>query len=635
MSQPIIIAAGSEVVANGREFIITHVLDLETVLGKSVETGESARLRIEHLLPRSALAPPSESKSKPIVNYELTLVPDDDWQEANRRFNLIRPLLAASRRTAEMVKQVAASTGVHSVTIYRWINSFERTGKVSALLPNRGNGGKGQSRLSPEVEEIARATIEDFYLNKQKRSVQSTVSEVERRCRQANLTAPHANTIRHRINAVSDEKKIARRVGSRAAREQFSAFVNHFPGADFPLSVVQIDHTLLDIEIVDEQERLAIGRPWITVAIDVFSRMIVGFYVSLDPPSAMSVGLCLTQAILPKESWLSALGINTAWNCWGFPVQIHADNAKEFRGEMLKRACQEYGIDLIWRPVATPNYGGHIERLMGTNASKIHELPGTTFSNPRERGDYNSETNAVFTLPELERWLTNLFLGIYHQEFHSGILKSPMKKYEEGILGTRQQPGRGIPPRVHGAQADKLRYDLMPHIERTIQGYGVVIDDIHYYADVLRPFINQMDEMDNRYKRKFVFKRDPRNIREIYFYHPDLKQYYAVPYRNTGFPPISLWELRAVRRRLEQEGYKEIDENLIFETYERMREIEDNAIKTTKSIRRGRQRRAYHNRVKHSSETQQIEVTIDSLVTQDNAIQMPVRILPYDELEKL
>jgi putative transposase len=57
---------------------------------------------------------------------------------------------------------------------------------------------------------------------------------------------------------------------------------------------------LADVIVVDERDRLAIGRPWITLAIDVYSRCVLGFYASLDAPSVTSIGMCLTQGCIPK-----------------------------------------------------------------------------------------------------------------------------------------------------------------------------------------------------------------------------------------------------------------------------------------------------------------------------------------------
>ncbi len=74
-----------------------------------------------------------------------------------------------------------------------------------------------------------------------------------------------------------------------------------------------------------------------TVAIDVYSRMILGINISFDPPGAMGTGLCISNAILAKETYLQKLGVDGSWGCWGVMETIHVDNAKEFRGIMLKK----------------------------------------------------------------------------------------------------------------------------------------------------------------------------------------------------------------------------------------------------------------------------------------------------------
>ena len=259
---------------------------------------------------------------------------------------------------------------------------------------------------------------------------------------------------------------------------------------------------------------------------------------------------------------------------------------------MLKRACEEHGIDLQWRPVVTPHWGGHIERLLGTFLKEIHSLPGMTFSNPKERGEYKSDKEAAMTLSEFERWLAIFIVEVYHQRLHSALKTSPVRKYEEGVFGTKDRPGVGLPART--VDEDRLRLDFMPYVERTVQTYGVVIDDIHYYHDVLRRLIKLNDHENPSLNHQFFFKRDPRDISVIYFFDPELRQYFAIPYRDTSHPPISLWELREVRRQLEQEGREQVDENLIFDAYERMRAQEEQSVRDTRRVRRAQARRAHH-----------------------------------------
>ena len=171
------------------------------------------------------------------------------------------------------------------------------------------------------------------------------------------------------------------------------------------LEQVQVDHTVIDVLIVDERDRLPIGRPYLTVAIDVCSRCLIGMVVTLEAPSAVSVGLCLAHARCDKRPWVERLGIEVDWPMGGKPAQLYVDNAAEFKREALRRGCEQHGIGLEYRPAGRPHFGGIVERVIGTAMCKVHELPGSTFSNPEQRGDYDADGKAAFTLRELERFL--------------------------------------------------------------------------------------------------------------------------------------------------------------------------------------------------------------------------------------
>jgi len=576
---------GSDVAAHGRRFVITHVLDLDAVMAQDTDTGLSERLAIADLHPIDF------DDVLVQVTPDLSQLDGQDWDEARRRYALIKPFLALGRTVRADVEAAAKAYGVEASTVYRWMRYYRPTGKLSSLLPIRSSGGRGKSRVAPAADEIMNAAIETFYLTSQQPSVKATADEVARLCRAAGVEAPHRNTVRARINARSERLRLHRRAHSKLASDRFDARPGQFDAANSPLSVVQIDHTKLNIMLVDEDERRSIGRPWLTLAIDVYSRMVVGFLVSLDPPGASSAGLCLTHAILPKETWLAKLGVAANWPCWGMPAMIHMDNAREFRGEMLLRACEEYGIEIDFRQVARPHYGAHIERMMGTLSTALERLEGATFSSPAHKGEYDSEVRGAMTFREFEYWFAEFVTGVYHQRFHEGIKTTPLQRWREAILGTADQPGIGVIKRP--TNEERIRLDFMPYIERTIQQYGVQADDIQYYSDVLRPYINATSKNG---KRKFVFRRDPRDISIIYFWDPDLRQYAEVPYRNSSHPPISLWELRDIQKILAKDSRAIVDEEAIFQTYERMRAHQEQAIKATKAVRRSKEQRKAHGR---------------------------------------
>ncbi len=590
MPKALALQPGVRVVAQGRLYEIRAVVDLETVMVTDVENRTQCQLRLQELaLPAEAEAAADAGAG---TGVELSTITDEDWRVAQARFAAIQPLLRPDQRTAAKIQHRAEQAGVHKVTLYRWLERYETTGQLSALVPSEHGGGRGQSRLSPEVDTLLQATIEEYYLTAQKRSIKLTYEELKRRCRRAELSPPHLNTVRARIARVAEKERLRRRGHRRQARDRYEPIRGAFPHAEWPLAVVQIDHTPGDIILVDDVHRLPMGRPWITVAIDVFSRMVAGFYVSLEAPSALTAGLCLAHAILPKEAWLAKLGIDTSWPVRGVMDVVHADNAKEFRGKMLQRACEQYGIDLHWRPVARPRFGGHIERLCGTLNHAVHTLPGATFSNPQARGEYPSEQQASMTLTEFEHWLGVYITQVYHHAKHEGIGMPPLSKFEQGIFGDAERPGRGLPPLL--TDPERLRLDFLPYLERTVQPYGLKLDNILYYHDVLKPWIQASKPGKTRVKRTFIVRRDPRDISTVYFHDPELNQYFAIPYRRLEAPSMSVWELRAVRRKLKEEGERAVDEAALFAGYERLREIETQAVNTTTQARRQAQRRRQH-----------------------------------------
>lgn len=633
----LLVEPGQAVTYQEHTYIISRILGLSLVLLEDIASGKSLRADIKDLRIATGI---SNQISQENYGREMIDLSDEEWNEAIRRHRIIRQVLA-EQGNGELIKQIAKQEKTNLATLYRWINRFKQTGTISSLVPLRKAGGRGQSRLTPEVDALLKTVIEKEYLTSQKKPVKKICLEVTQRCRQANITPPHYLTIWRRINSIPEYLRVRGRLGKEIADAKFEPHQGSLPTPVSPLSTVEIDHTRLDIVLVDEVHRLAIGRPWITLAIDDYSRVVLGFYISFDPPGALSVGMCLAHALLPKEVWLSKMDVKGEWNCWGKMQTIQADNANEFRGDSLKRICTEYGMNLQWRPVKKPNWGGHIERLLGTVLKEIHTLPGTTFSNPRDKGNYDSVGKASLTLYELEKWLTTYIVNVYHQRFHQGIGKSPIQKYQEGILGDGTQPGLGIPRRLLNER--KVQLDFLPHVERSVQEYGVVIDHIHYYHHILKKWVHSLElkSAKNRTKRKFIFKRDPRNISLVYFYDPELKQYYEIPYRDTSRPPVTIWEFREARRKLEAEHREQIDENMIFEAYAEMKRIEEQAITKMQQTRK-RRRSA---KVTHSMQKSVIGAQVDTLkgsqkfiIPDDEGIEMPKEhkstiIQPFDELE--
>lgn len=510
---------------------------------------------------------------------DLSMVDATAWDEARRCLPVIRRLAENPARTRREVVAAAAELGYGPTHAYALLRRYLADARLTSLLPRRRGPERGISLLDEHVDAVIRDVIDTVYLTRQRPRIADLAEEVRRRCKAEGLRVPSRKAITARVKARPVREVAAKREGRKAVRERYLPVVGSLE-AHWPMSLIQIDHTLVDVIVVDSETRAPIQRPWLTLAIDVCSRCVAGFHLSLEPPSATSVALCLTHAALSKESWLAERGIDAEWPVRGIPERLHLDNAKEFRSEALKRGCEQYGIAIDYRPVRTPHYGGHIERLIGTMMGKVHLLPGTTFSDVRAKGDLDPEKTAAMTLDEVERWLGHAIAGVYHRDLHRGLGITPLAAWQRGIAGDGTTLGRGEPTAVTDSR--RFLIDFLPIARRRVRRDGVALHSIAYWADVLGTWIGHPEQMIVRY--------DPRDLSRIYLLGPD-GTYYDLSYRDLRRPPISLWEHRLALKRLREEGRLLVDEEAIFRTIEAMRAIADGAVRASKAARRQRERR--------------------------------------------
>jgi len=513
-----------------------------------------------------------------VAERGVLTAPAEAWDLAVRWAEVIRRLAGQRVVGLEAADAAAAELGVSRRQIYVLVRRWRAgEGLASDLLPGCSSGGRGGGRLPDEVESVIRETLRTRYLTRQRRTVASVCREITRECKVRGLRVPSRGTVLRRIARLDPAKTVSVREGEDAARARRTAGGTP-PEVTGLLEQVQADHTPVDVIVVDERHRLPIGRPYLTIAVDVCSRCVPGLVVTLEAPSAMSVGLCLAHAAADKRPWLERIGADAVWPMSGKPRELYVDNAAEFKSEALRRGCDQHGIRLRYRPPGQPHFGGIIERLIGTMMQMVHELPGTTFSSTADRGSYDSAANAALTLGELQRWLA-LAVACYHGEVHESLGRTPAAVWAEKTAAS------GTPSTV--ASETAFLVDFLPVTRRTLSRSGFVIDHVQYYCDALKPWIARREQLG-----RFILRRDLRDISRIWALDPDGGAYLEVPYRTLSRPPISAWEQTAAVARLRELGRADVDETALFAMVEQMRQITDVAAAATRKARRNRERRA-------------------------------------------
>ena len=526
-----------------------------------------------------------------------------DWAAAKRRAEVLSKL--PERPSGEQLGDAMAALRVGRTTLFRWLRLFRESGRTSALLPRRRGPNSGMRPLAPEVLAIVDRHFRDFYATRRRPTVTRFWAEVAADCRREGVPVPSIRRLRRWL-ARHDAAELLRRREGKAKSEPVYLATPGTLEAAAPLAIMQIDHTKVDVTVVDPVTRLPLGRPTLTLAIDVNTRMAMGFHLSLEAPSLTAVALCLTHAVMDKANWLAARGIEAEWPARGLPRVIHVDNGAEFPALAFERACAEHGVDLVYRPPGTPRFGGHIERLIGTMMGAVHLIPGSHFSNIRERGDLDPERRAVMTLRELERYFALEIVGAYHARIHRALEAPPAAVWRAriGEVAVRMPDD----PR-------RFLIDFLPAEPRVLRRDGLHFHHIRYWSDELRHHLGRGPE-------KFTVKYDPRDL-SVVFVRVGEGYLEARPADRTR-PSIALWEHRAALRALRDAGRRAVDEELIFSTILAQRTLIDEACRTTKAMRRDAARRPTSSRAKA------IEVSRDA---EPPAADTPL-VLPYFEVEE-
>jgi len=167
-------------------------------------------------------------------------------------------------------------------------------------------------------------------------------------------------------------------------------------------------------------------------------------------------------------------------------------------------ASRDAGIRTIWRKPATPHYGGHVERLIGTQMGAVRLLPGTTLGGPEDRAGYDSSREARLTLRELERFVAWEIAGRYHQVVHAGLNRPPVAVWREHEGST--------PLRM---PADRLRFwvSFLPEEERSLRPDGIHLHGLRYWSPAFAADVGRQEE-------RLLVKYDPRDLSRVFVRRP-------------------------------------------------------------------------------------------------------------------
>jgi transposase InsO family protein len=372
---------------------------------------------------------------------------------------------------------------------YRQSESSYGTGFLG-LLPQTSRRGN----CNPKLPEASRRLLEEFIDQdyetlKQKTRYASWVS-LKHACEEKGILVPSYKTfcvaVRQRPLSAQTAKRQGRRASYQVQTFYWELELKTPRHGDRPFEIAHIDHTELDIQLVCSRTSQILGRPWLTLLTDAFSRRTLAFYLTFDPPSYRSCMMTLRECV-------RRLG--------RLPQILVVDGGREFASTYFETLLARYECTKKVRPPAQARFGSVCERLFGTtNTRFVHNLLGNTQITRNVRQvtkSVNPKGQAAWPLAALYDRLGEYLYEIYDTIQHPVLGQSPREAYLSGLAASGQRPQRQI-----AYDQEFLIWTLATTPKgaaKVSPGRGVKLNHVFYWSDALRDPTIEGQQVEVRY----------------------------------------------------------------------------------------------------------------------------------------
>ncbi|MHA2333526.1 MAG: integrase catalytic domain-containing protein, partial [Candidatus Hodarchaeales archaeon] len=449
-----------------------------------------------------------------------------------------------------------------AIKLYKLYLRYKKHGKEGLVPVPKGEHDKYS--LHHVVENFLQETINEWYTGtfRQKKAAYIEFAndcKIARERGQVPVEAwiPSYRTFLRRIKELPSVEKLGKHTPTRAKVIDKGLRGTYIEGM-YPGAVIFMDHTQADIWVIDDFTKQPYCRPWITLAIDVFSRSIWGIFVSENAPSQESVTKCILNGFTSKQSLEEWQKFETralqagivpdrfTWQASGLPVRIQVDNSYDFRAKSVKNLCMKLNITLEFRRVKGPQQGGFVESAWDTinDAIRNDMLPGRVFPLPKTREarssvkfksppGYNGKKSARMTMEQFKDWLHDYIITRYSITPHGKQKHSPNELWIQGLRGDKYQVlGGALHVLKDHEYFDRSDYESKIDASCLLRSTGLRFENVFYSSKWLRDarkkskYIRDGDRIHfkiSNHDRRYAWVIDPEknNVKTLNVYNYD------------------------------------------------------------------------------------------------------------------
>jgi putative transposase len=470
--------------------------------------------------------------------------------------------------------------------VYRWRKKLINAGRdIHGVVSKVAKKGNRNRRYPQDVLTIVESAIELVYLTREKKTMKDVLDKAKVEIKKENklrpaesqLPEPTIRLVTSMIGEVPAFDRCLAREGRTVAARRFRSVLGHRT-TEAPLQRAEIDHTLMDLMVIDDDSGLPLGRPVLTACIDDYSRCVMGINIGFEPASFLTVARCLKHAFMPKSNLkVQYPEVDNDWDAHGVMGELSMDNGPEFHSISLEEGCYSLGIEIHYSPRKTPWFKGKIERFQGTlNREVAHVAPGTTFSNIFEKDDYDPVKHAVVRLSTLQHIVRKWIVDVYHQRPHRTTKVPPAASWNSSINV------EDIPLPEDPENLDAI---LGRREQRVLTHKGIEFEGLLYNSPEMTTLRMQLGE-----KLDVEICVDDGDIGKIVVLSPDKKRMFTVPALAQAYAcGITAWQHKVCKRYAAKEMEK-YDSAAWLNAKERIAEMirDEMALKKAKGKTRSR-----------------------------------------------
>ncbi len=366
-------------------------------------------------------------------------------------------------------------------TLRRWKKMFRDGVKIYGsgfvgLASRLGASGNHQPKIAPAVQQVISEVIDAEWAvagGKSKKAIWGLVCNA---CKARGLVPPSEKTFLAKLAARDSHHDTANREGARKAysTEEFVWIIDRSTPrhGERPFEVGHIDHTLVEINLVGRQGE-ALHKPWLTILFDAYTRYVLAFVLTFDPPSYRSCMAVVDRCIRQHNR---------------IPKTIVSDSGSEFEGGYYERLLAYLACNKKTRPKSKARFGSVCERWFGVSQQElVHSLKGNNrlLRDPRALSrTHDPRKQAVWTLEAFSAAFAGYIDEVYHRNEHGALGMSPKAALERGLAMTGMRAHRLIP------YTASLRMMSLPSTRKgtaKVQpGRGVKIGYFYYWTASFR-----------------------------------------------------------------------------------------------------------------------------------------------------